>query len=179
VSHSLITHTFVCCLAYSCFLFIRIPARLLLSEAATNPSAACPGGGDQIVNCDPQSTLGILIIQNITLCAAGDNEIIYDIGFLDQLGVFVPLVMNAMSTEISVVIGGAVGFRLVLHDSVVEQTYSRVSSEIAVVTHDQGRNVSFAMKCRVFASFSLIPSRFRLSMALWCSCCRWLVLERS
>ena len=69
--------------------------------------------------------------------------------------------MNAISTEISVVIGGAVGFRLVLHDSVVEQTYSRVSSEIAVVLHDQGRNVSFAMKCRTCASFSLILSRFR------------------
>ena len=154
-------------------------SRLLLSEVDADPSASCPGGGDRIINCTSESTSGVVILQNITVCAAGRNEIIYDIGFLDQLGVFVPLVMNAISTEISVVIGGAVGFRLVLHDSVVEQAYSRVSSEIAVVLHDQGRNVSFAIKYFVFASFSLVLSRFRLSMVLWRSCCRWLVLEQS
>ncbi len=127
---------------------------MLLSEPTVDTSAACPGGGDQIVTCAPQTTLGVIIIQNVTVCVAGDNEIIYDIGFLDQSGAFVPLVMHAMSTDINVVIGTAVGFRLVLHNPVLERTYSRVASEIAAVLYDQGRNVSFVIACRVFKFFA-------------------------
>ena len=126
--------------------FCRGGSRLLLSESLDDASTACPGGGNKIVDGIPQSSQGLLIISNVTLCAAGSSIISYDIGFLDQYGVFVPIVIDAFSTEVIVLIGEAAGFRLVVRESQVERSYSIVKSQLAVIVHDQGRNVSFTEK---------------------------------
>jgi hypothetical protein len=116
-------------------------SRLLLSEVDADPSASCPGGGDRIINCTTESTSGVVLLQNITVCAAGRNEIIYDIGFLDENGVFVPLAIGVFTTDITVAPGSAAVFRLVLRNSAVQRTYSQVSSAVGVELQDQGRNV--------------------------------------
>jgi len=77
----------------------------------------------------------------VTVCAAGRNEIIYDIGFLDDNGVFVPSAIGVFTADITVVSGSAAVFRLVLRNSAVQRTYSQVSSAVGVVLQDQGRNV--------------------------------------
>ena len=116
---------------------------MLLGDSIDDPSTACLGSGDRIFDGVQQSILGVLIIENVTLCAAGENQITYDVGYLDQRGEFVPIVTNAFSTDIYVLIGDAVGFRLVVRESVTELSYLPVKSKIAVILHDQGRNVSF------------------------------------
>ena len=127
----------------------RSRSRLLLSESSDDAATACPGGGDQIVDGIQQSSLGLLVIQNVTLCAAGANQIIYDIGYLDPLGDFVPIVLSAFSSDVLVTIGEAIGFRLEIREFVTERTYTSIKSLIAAVLHDQGRNVSpkHALKC--------------------------------
>jgi hypothetical protein len=122
---------------------------LLLSENHGGPSAVCPGGGDQIVDGIQQSTIGLLIIQNVTICTFGSNQVMYDIGFMDPFGAFVPIVTNAFSTEVFVIIGKAVGFRLVVRESAMERTYTIVKSRVAAVLHDQGRNVSILIVCEM------------------------------
>ncbi len=122
----------------------RVRSRLLLmSGLELDSAAACPGGGDRIFNAVQQSYSGALFIQNVTLCVAGDNEISYDIGFLDPQGLFVPIVINAYSSEIRVLIGDVVGFRLVVQESSIERTYTRAKSRIDAVLHDKGLNVRF------------------------------------
>ena len=120
---------------------------MLLGENDGGTSSVCPGGGDRIVDGIQQSTIGLLIIQNVTVCTFGSNRVTYDIGFIDPFGVFVPIVTNAFTTEVFVVIGNAVGFRLVVRESAVERTYTIVKSRVAVVLHDQGRNVSVCLNC--------------------------------
>ncbi len=115
---------------------------MLMSALELDPSAACPGGGDRIFDAFQQSTTGALIIQNVTLCVVGDNEIFYDIGFLDQQGAFIPLVTSALSSVIRVLIGEASGFRLSVQESSIETTYTRAKSIIVVILHDRGLNVS-------------------------------------
>ena len=105
-------------------------------------SASCPGGGDQIINCTAQSTSGGVLLPNVTVCAAGQNEVIYDIGFLDANGIFVASVVGVFSADITVVPGSAVVLRLVLRNSTVQRTYSQISSVVGVVLQDQGRNVT-------------------------------------
>jgi hypothetical protein len=129
---------------------------LLLGDSVDDPSAACLGSGDRIFDGIQQSVLGVLIIENVTLCAAGENQVSYDVGYLDQRGVFVPLVTNAFSTDIFVLIGDAVGFRLVVQESVTERSYMLVKSKIAVVLHDQGRNVSFTIRVQLFLQTSML-----------------------
>ena len=128
----------------------------------------CPGGGDQIINCAPQSTYGVVVIENVTLCLAGETEIIYDIGFMNN-GAFVLFAENVLQSDVSVVPGLPVGFRLDLQDSVAERSYSRILSKIVIVFQDQGRNVSmlhfvfdyishnciFAEGCRLYINQSL------------------------
>ena len=123
-------------------MFCRGRSRLLLREFSDDATAACPGGGDQIVDGIQQSSLGLLVIQNVTLCAAGANQIIYDVGYLDRFGGFVPIVPNAYSSDVFVLTGEAIGFRLEVRALVLERTYTRIKSTIAAVLHDQGRNVS-------------------------------------
>ena len=137
-------------------LFCRERSRFLLSENDGGPSAVCPGGGDQIVDGIQQSTVGLLIIQNVTVCTFGSNQVTYDIGFMDPFGVFVPIVTNAFTTEVFVVIGDAVGFRLVVRESAVERTYTIVKSRVAVVLHDQGRNVSMCLNCAQMLVITLL-----------------------
>ncbi len=129
---------------------------MLLGDSVDDPSAACLGSGDRIFDGIQQSVLGVLIIENVTLCAAGENQVSYDVGYLDQRGVFVPLVTNAFSTDIFVLIGDAVGFRLVVQESVTERSYMLVKSKIAVVLHDQGRNVSFTIRVQLFLQTSML-----------------------
>jgi hypothetical protein len=129
---------------------------LLLGDSVDDPSAACLGSGDRIFDGIQQSVLGVLIIENVTLCAAGENQVSYDVGYLDQRGVFVPLVTNAFSTDIFVLFGDAVGFRLVVQESVTERSYMLVRSKIAVVLHDQGRNVSFTIRVQLFLQTSML-----------------------
>ena len=105
-------------------------------------SASCPGGGDQIINCTAQSTSGGVLLPNVTVCAAGQNEVIYDIGFLDANGLFVASAVGVFSADITVVPGSAVVLRLVLRNSTVQRTYSQISSVVGVVLQDQGRNVT-------------------------------------
>jgi hypothetical protein len=129
------------CIASILIMFCRVRSRLLLSALEPDSSTACPGGGDRIFNAVQQSSSGALVIQNVTLCVAGDNEISYDIGFLDEQGLFVPIVINAYSSEIRVLIGDANGFLFVAQELFIELTNTRAKSRFFVVTHDQGRNV--------------------------------------
>jgi hypothetical protein len=105
-------------------------------------SAPCPGGGDRIVNGTEQSSEGFIVLQNITVCAAGQNEVIYDIGSLDENGVFVPSTLAVYSVDMTVLSGAAVVFRLILRNATMQHTYSRISSAVGVSLQDQGRNVT-------------------------------------
>ena len=136
--------------------FCRERSRFLLSENDGGRSAVCPGGGDQIVDGIQQSTVGLLIIQNVTLCTAGSSQVTYDIGFMDPYGVFVPIVKNAFTTEVFVITGDAIGFRLVVRESAVERTYTIVKSVVAVVLHDQGRNVRMYFNCAQMLVITLL-----------------------
>jgi hypothetical protein len=118
---------------------------VLLGDSVNHPSEACLGSGDRIFDGIQQSITGVLVIENVTVCAAGENQISYDVGYLDQRGMFVPLVTNAFSTNIYVLIGDAVGFQLVVRESFTERSYLPIRSKIAVILHDQGRNVSFTI----------------------------------
>ena len=69
---------------------------------------------------------------------------------------FVPIVMNAFTTEVFVIIGDAVGFRLVVRESAVERTYTIVKSVVAVVLHDQGRNVRMYFNCAQMLVITLL-----------------------
>ena len=133
--------------------FHRVRSRLLLSAPELDSSTACSGGGDRIFNAEQQSSSGALVIQNVTLCVAGDNEVSYDIGFLDQQGLFVPIVINAYSSDIRVLIGHVVGFRLVVQELSIERTYTRAKSRIDAVLHDQGLNVRFESELKLSAVF--------------------------
>lgn len=153
---------------------------MLLGDSVDDPSAACVGDGDRIFDGIQQSTLGVLIIENVTLCAAGENQISYDVGYLDQRGVFFPLVRNAFSTDVYVLMGDAVGFRLIVRESVAERSYLPVKSKIAVVLHDQGRNVSLSFKVNLSMSHACLLnlSRLRLSMDRYRSSCRLLIPQQ-
>ena len=146
---NLVEHLSFCSLISFC----RGGSRLLLSESLDDASTACPGGGNKMVDGIPQSSQGLLIISNVTLCASGCSIISYDIGFLDQFGVFVPIVIDAFSTEVIVLIGEAAGFRLVVRESAVERSYSSIKSQLAVIVHDRGRNVSFTEETCFHSSY--------------------------
>jgi hypothetical protein len=104
-------------------------------------SESCPGGGDRIVNGTVQSSEGFIALQNITVCTAGQNEVIYDIGTLNDIGEFVPSALAVYSVEMTVLTGSAVVFRLILRNATTQHTYSRISSAVGVILQDQGRNV--------------------------------------
>jgi hypothetical protein len=129
------------CIASMLTIFCRVRSRLLMNALELDSSADCPGGGDRIFNAVQQTSSGALFIQNVTLCVAGDNEISYDIGFLDPQGRFLPIVINAYSSEIRVLIGDANGFLFVAQELSIELTNTRAKSRFFIVVHDQGRNV--------------------------------------
>ncbi len=89
-----------------------------------------------------QSSEGFIVLQNITVCAAGQNEVIYDIGNLDANGVFVPTSLAVFSVEMTVLTGPPVVFRLISRNASVQQTYSKISSAVGIALQDQGRNVT-------------------------------------
>jgi hypothetical protein len=101
----------------------------------------CLGAGEQIINGSVQSSSGVILLQNFTVCVAGLNEIVYDIGTLDTNGVFVPSVIGVYKMEITVVEGPAALIRMVLLKSTVQHTYSLISSALGVILQDQGQNV--------------------------------------
>ena len=126
-------------------LTLRSYSRLLLS---VDNAPSCPGGGDQYVNSVSQSN--VITIDNVTVCASGENLIVYDIGTMDSQGVFSVLVSSAYSTQISVQTGQATCFRLVMQYARLERSYTRIVSDIIVQLFDLGRNVSFVL-CRLVA----------------------------
>ncbi len=112
----------------------------MLNNFEQDFSASCPGGGDQIISGSEQSSAGFILLQNVTVCAAGQNELIYDIGTMDGLGNFVPLVLKVYSADMIVVVGPAAVFRLILHNSTMQYTYTKIFA-VGVLLQDQGRNV--------------------------------------
>jgi hypothetical protein len=111
-------------------------------------SPTCSGGGNYYVNAASQS--GAITIDNVTVCASGENLIVYDIGTVDAQGVFTFVVLNAYSTQISVQAGPAASFRLILQNARLERTYTQIVSDIVIELFDLGRNVSF---CTVVVLF--------------------------
>ena len=103
----------------------------------TSPS--CPGGGDQFVNAASDSST--ITIENVTVCASGENIIVYDIGTVDEQGSFSILVPNAYSAQFVVQTGPAACFRLVMQSARLERTYTKIESDIFVELLDLGRNV--------------------------------------
>jgi hypothetical protein len=112
----------------------------LLNDFEQDFSVPCPGGGDRIINGNEQSFAGFVLLQNITVCAAGQNELIYDIGTMNELGSFVPLVLAVYSADVFVVTGPAAVFRLILRNFTMQHTYSKIFA-VGVALQDQGRNV--------------------------------------
>jgi hypothetical protein len=96
------------------------------------------------------SQSNVITIDNVTVCASGENLIVYDIGTMDSQGVFSVLVSSAYSTQISVQTGQAACFRLVMQYARLERSYTRIVSDIIVQLFDLGRNVSFVL-CRLVA----------------------------
>ena len=94
----------------------RSYSRLLLG-VDTSPS--CPGGGDQFVNAASDSST--ITIENVTVCASGENIIVYDIGTVDEQGSFSILVPNAYSAQFVVQTGPAACFRLVMQSARLER----------------------------------------------------------
>ena len=86
-----------------------------------------------------------IIIQGSTVCSAGDTEIIYDIGVLDNNGNFIPAVLNAHSQTITVQLGPPSRFQLVTASSQPERTLSSIRSSIFVQLTDAGQNVSMCI----------------------------------
>jgi hypothetical protein len=81
-------------------------------------------------------------IQGNTVCSAGDSEVIYDIGHLDNNGNFIPDVLNAHSQVIMVQLGPPSCFQLATATNQPERTLSRIRSSIFVQLMDAGKNVS-------------------------------------
>jgi hypothetical protein len=86
-----------------------------------------------------------IIIQGSTVCSAGDTEVFYDIGVLDNNGNFIPAVLNAHSQTITVQLGPPSRFQLVAASSQPERTLSSIRSSIFVQLLDAGQNVSMCI----------------------------------
>jgi hypothetical protein len=100
----------------------------------------CSGGGNYYANAASNYAI---TIDNVTVCASGENHIVYDIGAVDAQGVFSVMVLNAYSTQISVQAGPAASFRLILQNARLERAYTQIVSDIVTELFDFGRNVSF------------------------------------
>jgi hypothetical protein len=124
----------------------------LLNNFEQDVPASCPGGGDQIISGKEQSSAGFILLQNVTVCTAGQNELIYDIGTLNELGSFVPLVLGVYSANMVVVAGPAAVFRLILRNSAIQHTYSKIFA-VGVLLQDQGRNVSSSLSTHFVLQF--------------------------
>ncbi len=130
-------YSFFCCFHSSSSR--RSYSRLLLS---VDNAPSCPGGGDRYVNIVSGSQSNVITIDNVTVCASGENLIVYDIGTMDSQGLFSVLISSAYSTEIYVETGQAACFRLVMKYARLERSYTRIVSDIVVELFDLGRNVS-------------------------------------
>ena len=147
---------------YSIFLLLslifssrRSNSRLLLS---VDNAPSCPEGGDRYVNSVSLSQSNVITIDNVTVCASGENLIVYDIGTMDSQGFFSVLVSSAYSTQIYVETGQAACFRLVMQYTRLERSYTRIVSDIVVELFDLGRNVSyfsFILQCCILLQFCL------------------------
>ena len=100
---------------------------------------SCLEDSDQYVNA---TQLSVVTVDSVTVCAAGENSIVYDIGNFDANGLFVIIVPRAYSTQIFVQTGPIAAFRVVLQQARLERTYTKLRSDIAVEFFDAGRNVS-------------------------------------
>ena len=100
---------------------------------------SCLEDSDQYVNA---TQLSVVTVDSVTVCASGENIIIYDIGTVDADGLFTVTVPMAYSTQVFVQTGPIAAFRLVLQETQPERTYTKLRSDIAVEFFDAGRNVS-------------------------------------
>jgi hypothetical protein len=99
---------------------------------------SCLEDSDQYLN----ATQSVVTVDSVTVCASGENIIIYDIGTLDSNGLFTVTVPMAYSTQVFVQTGPIAAFRVVLQEARPERTYTKLRSNIAVEFFDAGRNVS-------------------------------------
>ena len=105
---------------------------------STEMLQSCLEDSDQYLN----ATQSVVTVDSVTVCASGENIIIYDIGTLDSNGLFTVTVPMAYSTQVFVQTGPIAAFRLVLQETQPERTYTKLRSDIAVEFFDAGRNVS-------------------------------------
>lgn len=108
---------------------------LLGVEAA----AACAGGSDLYVKAAALSN--VVTVDRVTVCASGDNIIIYDIGIVDAQGNFALVAPGVYSTQVFVTPGPVACFRLLLQLARLERSYNKISSDVVVEFFDLGRNV--------------------------------------
>ncbi len=104
-------------------------------------SDACSLGDTVSLFSASNSSSGEITVAGSTVCGVGDNEVIYDIGFIDSNGDFIPSVLNAHSEVVTVQYGPPSCFQLVVAASQPEQTLSAIRSSIVVQLMDSGRNV--------------------------------------
>ena len=112
-------------------------SRFLLSDAS---ATVCAAGDAQYL--DFSSVQGSVTVDNVVVCASGDNQVFYDIGTYDESGAFSATALGVFSAEVTVQPGPAACFRFVTQNAVFEQTYRSIESDIVVEFTDQGRNVS-------------------------------------
>ena len=115
-------------------------SRRLLQES----SDSCSSGDTESIFSASNSSSGEVTIAGSTICGVGENEVIYDIGFVDSNGNFIPSVLNAHSQVVTVQAGPPSCFQLVAATTRPEQTLSLIRSSIFVQLMDAGRNVCFA-----------------------------------
>ncbi len=118
------------------YLFLICSSRRLLEQS---PETCSARDGFSLHSASNSSEI---IIQGSTVCGAGDTEVIYDIGLLDNNGNFIPAVLNAHSQTITVQLGPPSRFQLVATSSQPERTLSSIRSSIFVQLTDAGQNVS-------------------------------------
>ena len=106
---------------------------------STETLQSCFGDSDQYINMTQSN---VITVDSVTVCAAGENSIVYDIGTLDSNGLFTVTAPMAYSTQVFVQTGPIAAFRLILQEARPERTYTKLRSNIAVEFFDAGRNVS-------------------------------------
>jgi hypothetical protein len=107
--------------------------------------------GDSVALFTASSSSSEVVVGGNTICSAGENEVVYDIGVVDPNGNFIPSVLNAHSQIITVQEGPPSCFQFVVANNRLERTLSAIRSSMYVQLMDSGRNVSAAARSGLLA----------------------------
>ncbi len=111
----------------------------MAESEAEETSDSCPGGGSQYFQ-SPENT-GQVVVSNAVVCSAGSSTLVFDVGYIDPDGLFVPVSMSAMTAPIVVESGRSAAVRLFSANATRERTFARLATLLYVRFLDNGYNV--------------------------------------